>query len=223
MIIDFNITNYCNAKCPTCKRFDAVNYLEVDKNLDVSHMEYKKFEEVVKKNKKFFEYKTCYFCGEFGDPLMHPQIKDFAELAADHFASLTVYTNGGLKRDEFFKYVAETKNKISVRFGIDGLTHEINNLYRINVKTDLAYENMFMLAKHGKARWDYTIFEHNKHEVEDVVKLALEKNIKLMIRCNLRPSKFGINRITKDDYEKFIQIAKKYEKEDIEFDKFWIN
>jgi|SaaInl3SG_22_DNA_1037383.scaffolds.fasta_scaffold23664_1 MoaA/NifB/PqqE/SkfB family radical SAM enzyme len=225
-IIDFNITNYCNAKCPTCKRFDAFNYLEVDKNLSVFHMDYKKFKKAVTANKLYFNDKECYFCGEFGDPMMHPKIKDFTEVSNNVFNCVTIFTNGGLNRPDFIEYVSSTTG-VTVRFGIDGLTHKVNNLYRINVNTELAYKNMLKLAKYGKAKWDYTIFEHNKHEAEDVIKFALDNNIKLMLRCNLRPSKFGVNRITNDDFNKFKDIANKYKKETdmnlLEFDTFWID
>lgn len=224
MIIDFNITNYCNAKCPTCKRFSVENYLEIKEGLEITHMDFDEFKNVIEKNKEFFKDKCCYFCGEFGDPLMHPRIKDFAELANSVFREVVVYTNGGLNRNSFFNYVVETKNNIKVKFGIDGLTHEINNMYRINVDTHRAYENMMLLAKHNKARWDYTIFEHNKHEIEDVIKFAKDYKIELSLRCNLRPSKFGINRITQDDFNSYKELAEKYKNAaGITFDTFWVN
>lgn len=224
MIIDFNITNYCNAKCPTCKRFDSDEYLKLETGLKLAHMSFDEYKNAVKNNKEFFKDKHCYFCGEFGDPLMHPRIKDFAELANSVFQYVSIYTNGGLNRSSFFNYVVETENNIEVRFGIDGLTHEINNMYRINVDTNLAYKNMLLLAKHNKARWDYTIFEHNKHEIEDVIKFARDRNIILALRCNLRPSKFGINRITRDDFNSYKELAEKYKDTPrLTFDTFWIN
>ena len=224
MIIDFNITNYCNARCPTCKRFDPDKYLELAEGIKLIHMNFEDFKNVIERNKETYKDYDCYFCGEFGDPLMHPKIKEFAELANNTFKHLTIYSNGGVKKDEFFKYVIETENSITIRFGIDGLTHEINNKYRINVNTQLAFDNMFLMAKYGRAVWDYTIFEHNKHEIEDVIELANHHDILLMLRCNLRPSKFGVNRITKSDYDDFVSISKKYKDWDkVQFDTFWVN
>ena len=80
------------------------------------------------------------------------------------------------------------------------------------------------MAKHGKAIWDFTIFEHNKHEIEDVIKLAAQHKIHLNLRCNLRPSTFGVNRITKKDYDEFVNISKKYKDNgNLQFDTFWVN
>jgi len=226
-IIDFNITNHCNAKCPTCKRFSPYDYLELDHNLKVFHMDYDRFKKIIEDNEIYFRKTTCYFCGEFGDPMMHPKIKDFAQTANTHFKNVEIYTNGALNRKEFIDYVINTKNNIVLRFGIDGLTHEINNKYRINAKTEIAFKNMLAVAKVNKAKWDYTLFEHNFHELENVIKYAIDNNIKLMIRCNLRPSVFGINRIQKQDYGKFLELAEKYKQyeleDQIEFDRFWID
>jgi MoaA/NifB/PqqE/SkfB family radical SAM enzyme len=210
MIIDFNITNYCNAKCPTCKRFNPTKYLEITEGLEITHMDFDEYKTAIEHNKEYFKNKTCYFCGEFGDPLMHPRITDFAELANSVFQEVLIYTNGGLSRDTFFNYVIETENNINVRFGIDGLTHEINSIYRINVNTKLAYKNMVLLAKHNKAWWDYTIFEHNRHEIEDVIQFARDHNVILALRCNLRPNKFGINRITEDAFNSYKDLAEKH-------------
>lgn len=224
MIIDFNITNFCNAKCPTCKRFSQDSYLEVEKNLKILHMNFEDFKNVIERNADFFKGKTCHFCGEFGDPLMHPNIKEFAELANKTFSSVYIYSNGGINRKSFFEYVAETRNNITFIFGIDGLTQEINSKYRINVNTDLAYNNMLFLAKHDKAAWDYTVFEHNKHELTDVIKFAKTHNIKLNFRCNLRPSIFDVNRISKSDYKQYKKLSKQYNNDrNVSFDTFWID
>jgi MoaA/NifB/PqqE/SkfB family radical SAM enzyme len=224
MTFDFNITNFCNAKCPTCKRFSLDHYLQVEKNLKVSHMAFEDFKTVVERNKAIFENSICTFCGEFGDPLMHPKIKEFTELASNVFKMVCIFTNGGLTRKSLFDYIINANKNIIVRFGIDGLTHETNNKYRINVNTELAYNNMFLLAKHGKAWWDYTIFEHNQHEIEDAIKLAEKHNLMLYLRCNLRSSVFGVNRISNLDFEKYKKLSEKYNNNyKINFDHSWIN
>jgi len=224
-IIDFNITNFCNAKCPTCKRFSPNDYLQVDHNLKVFHMDYDEYKKILNANKKYFRNTNCFFCGEFGDPLMHPKIKEFVQTANNYFLSVVVYSNGALNRPDLIEYLTQTKNNVMIRFGIDGLTHEVNNKYRINAKTDIAYKNMLTLAKFNKAKWDYTLFEHNFHELEDVIKFALDNNIKLMLRCNLRDDFFGVNRISSKDHKFYLSMQEKYNKyivqDKLEFDTSW--
>jgi MoaA/NifB/PqqE/SkfB family radical SAM enzyme len=225
MIIDFNITNYCNAKCPSCKRFDVDNYLQTERNLRVEHMDFNSWKKVVEKNQNLFKDMICYFCGEFGDPLMHPKIKDFCEVGSNIFKEVVIYTNGGVNRPDLINYIKSTDKNIVVRFGIDGLTEEINNKYRINVNTNLAYNNMFNLSSVNKARWDYTIFEHNLFEISNVIALALKHRIPLMLRFNLRPSRFGVNRISFEDVITIRKLMNDYRgtTDLINFDDFWVD
>jgi len=225
MIIDFNITNYCNAKCPTCKRFDSDNYLQLEKNLSLVHMNFDNWKTIIERNSSYFLKKICYFCGEFGDPLMHPKIKDFVEVASKIFKEVSVYTNGGLRRTEFFDYLTNEGPNVIVRFGIDGLTQEVNNKYRINVDTELAFKNMLLLSSVGKAHWDYTIFEHNLFELTDVITIAIDNNIPLSLRFNLRPNYHGINRIHEKEVKRVKKIVRRFEKTNkiIHLDDFWIN
>ena len=66
------------------------------------------------------------------------------------------------------------------------LTDEINQMYRVNVRTDIALKNMIESAKYRSTRWDYTIFNHNYHELPDVIKFARKNNLDLLCRFNGR-------------------------------------
>ena len=53
-----------------------------------------------------------------------------------------------------------------VHFGIDGL-EDTNHLYRVNVKWKKVMENVKAFVENGgNAIWDYIVFRHNEHQVE---------------------------------------------------------
>ena len=54
-----------------------------------------------------------------------------------------------------------------------------------NKKKDYA-NNMIESAKHRYTRWDYTIFNHNFHELKDVIGFSKTNGINLQCRFNGR-------------------------------------
>jgi len=198
LTIDFNITNYCNSICPTCKRY-RINYdtekIDVHENLKVIHMNFNDFEKILLLNDDFFKEKRAQFCGEFGDPIMHPQLNDFIILSSDIFELLTINTNGGVKRKNVFDTIINIpKQNVEIVFSIDGTTHEINSIYRRNVNTKLSFYNMFnMIQKIGgdRIKWDFVVFKHNVHQVSEAIDIAKKNNIKLILKLNLR-KQFGV-------------------------------
>ena len=87
-------------------------------------------------------------------------------------------------------------SKLHFVFGIDGVTDEINQKYRIGVKTDLALSNMIESAKHKFTKWEYTIFEHNYHQLQYAIDFAKKYDIHIKARINGRPySKLHKNKI----------------------------
>ena len=70
-------------------------------------------------------------------------------------------------------------DKCKVIFSIDGLK-DTNKLYRVNSNFDRIMENVeAFIVGGGVARWDYLVFEHNKHQVKEAKKLARNMGFKL--------------------------------------------
>ena len=70
-MIDFCITTYCQSKCPTCPRTDE-STLEVADFISLQHMPFSVWHSVA--DRVDWSNKTIQFCGEHGDPMMHPDI-----------------------------------------------------------------------------------------------------------------------------------------------------
>jgi MoaA/NifB/PqqE/SkfB family radical SAM enzyme len=168
--INAELSNYCNAACPMCARFDAEQNLvkEITNNHHTTLDDIKnKIGDRVLKNLHIFRS-----CGNVGDGTMNPECEQIFEYvkSVNSTADLSINTNGGARNTDFYKELA----KIGVRviFSIDGL-EDTNHLYRRNVKWDKMFENVkSFLDAGGVAYWDFLVFKHNQHQVETAEKLS---------------------------------------------------
>lgn len=188
--VEFNITTYCQAKCPTCART-----LELDK-IKLSHTPIELFEKVV--NNLADDVDRIILCGELGDPMMHPDIDKIIDIAHSTGRFVQIHTNGGLRNSNFYKFLAEKYERLGFSFGIDGLSQKINEIYRVDVDWKRAWENMTTWFeqstkdainwshRHRRGEWQFLVFSWNKHELNDVLRIAETMNIPLMVRVNRR-------------------------------------
>jgi len=170
--IHLEVTQKCNASCPMCDRNQNGGDLNPHINLD---------ELTLQDCHKIFEPKfiqqldTMYMCGNLGDPI---SARDTIRIF-DYFRNynekmwLSMNTNGGARNVEWWKELAKVlKKPAAVIFSVDGLS-DTNHLYRQGVVWDNVEQNMrSFIEAGGRARWDFLIFEHNQHQVEEAKALA---------------------------------------------------
>jgi hypothetical protein len=82
-------------------------------------------------------------------------------------------TNAGAKDETWWRELAQVFGRMgAVIFSVDGLS-DTNHLYRQNVVWDNVERNMrAFIDAGGRARWDYIIFAHNEHQVDEAEALA---------------------------------------------------
>ena len=88
---------------------------------------------------------------------------------------LSMNTNAGAQKEEWWQRLAKIYGRMgSVIFSVDGL-EDTNHLYRQNVNWEIVERSMRAFVNAGgRARWDFLIFEHNQHQVEQAKALANE-------------------------------------------------
>ena len=102
---EFSITTYCQAKCPSCARTLILNS-DTPERLKIQHMDFAKFKTIVKD--EAFPWSMITFCGEHGDPMMHPKIEDFIEEGFKRSVKgVRINTNGGLRNELFYAKLAK--------------------------------------------------------------------------------------------------------------------
>lgn len=172
--LELEITTKCNARCPQCVRnyYGSTTWVSlpiVDMSLDD-----------FKKNMPMEIWKTLKnvkFCGTYGDPLMHKDLIKFIDYIKEqnNNIDISIHTNGGIRSIRWWRDLAEILGpRDRVFFGIDGL-EDTNHLYRIDVDYHKVINNLTAFNQAGgKSIWQYIVFEHNEHQVEEARRLSRE-------------------------------------------------
>lgn len=119
------------------------------------------------------------FCGVHGDPCIAHDTLEITEYIIQNNPKTNILfnTNGGMRNPEWWSKLGTLLKDNPdnwVTFSIDGLA-DTNHLYRRNVKWDKVMANVkAFIAAGGRAHWDYLIFKHNEHQIEEAQKLASE-------------------------------------------------
>jgi len=192
---DITITSFCNAACPSCKRYKDHNEEHYNPmgplhpGLNQVHMNFNEFKSIIERDIELFKYKQVTYEGELGDAMVHPEIKKFIEFGTSIFKRLEIVTNGGVRTPKFFKDLGDNHKNLEIKFSIDGLDDVTNQKYRRNVITKKAYDNMiaFKNSKHQNVSWQYVIFEHNWFEIPEILNIAKTNNIPIVLKINSRP------------------------------------
>jgi MoaA/NifB/PqqE/SkfB family radical SAM enzyme len=170
------ITTYCNAACPQCPRNE--NGYGINKKMPLCHLDRSVIDQT-------FTSDICtrlhqiFFCGSYGDPIMHPEFLDILRDFRRKNPTLWLYvhTNGGVHDTAYWTEIADIMAGYGqIDFGIDGLEDTLH-LYRKNVKYSKVIDNATaFINAGGRAQWNFIVFKHNQHQVDEVRRLGKELN-----------------------------------------------
>jgi len=162
----------CNAACPMCLRTldpkfnvltDSVS-LSLDKVKEVFDVEFIK------------NLESMYMCGNYGDPAAAPECIDIFKYfrKVNPNIKLGLHSNGGLRSTAWWAEVGTilSRSEDYCFFGIDGL-EDTNHIHRVAVNFNKVMANVTsFINSGGKAHWEFLIFAHNEHQVDDARELA---------------------------------------------------
>ena len=134
------------------------------------------------------------FCGQYSDPIHHPQFLDILAICKKKNIQTEVHVASSFKSKKFFINAFKAHPEARWVFGIDGLPEE-SHKYRINQDGVKLFEIMLESKKHLKTipHWQYIIFKYNENSIDNAKLLAKEHNLDFMIINSARW-------IDKDDY-----------------------
>ena len=175
--IDFEIASTCNAVCPVCIRRNHGQLAEFSQQYRTADEVKRILSDTVQ------QLEHIQFCGNYGDPMTNPEILDICEWirSNNEHVSMRISTNGGIGSPKHYKRLGQLG--VHLIWGIDGASKEINELHRVRVDYNKVIRNMDEYISDIKDgtyhEWQYIVWQENAHELEDAVKVAYDKGIKV--------------------------------------------
>lgn len=172
----------CNSACPMCPRYDKEGF-------EIGTLENTEWTLEGFKSAWSVEFisglKKVLACGNFGDPC---SCRDFSSIyqylrEVKPNIGLSCNTNGSLRNTEWWYNLGSVMRPDQnlgnyCTFSLDGL-EDTNHLYRRNTNWKKIMENaQAFIDAGGIAHWDFIVFEHNEHQVEEARNLAKKMGFK---------------------------------------------
>lgn len=169
--VHLEITTKCNASCPMCLR--TVCGGKINPQLPLVELRLSDIKSIFP---PLFlrQLQRIYLCGNYGDPLVAQDTLEVLKYFREENPQLRLsfFTNGSARSVQWWRDVAPQVDE--VHFAIDGLA-DTNHLYRRGTQFDTIMRNaQSFIEVGGCAIWDYIVFRHNEHQVEEARTLAQE-------------------------------------------------
>ncbi len=185
--IDFEISSTCQAVCPVCSR-----------TTDGKLQDFKQVTKTLSEVQTILgdlvpQLKMMTFCGNYGDTMACTEVAEICEwlLSENPELRIDIATNGGIGKPE--TYAKLGRLGVNIIFGLDGTDEDTNQLYRVNVKWKNVIDNLTAYSETSIAEhsgWQFLLFEQNKHQLQDAIKMAIKYRLKEMF-LNEWPNPFS--------------------------------
>ena len=169
--VDIESTSFCNIDCPGCYR--QVKRKKVNHILDKDFLSFSNLKKWINK-KHFPNLNLLNFCGSIDEPTLHPDMLDIVKYYNNEVdVNINISSNGSTKTPDFWWKLG--KEGISVFFGIDGTDQKSLEKYRVGSNFKKIRQNCkAFIDSGGRAVWQFIVFEHNEHLIEEARHMANE-------------------------------------------------
>lgn len=179
-VIEIENSTICNARCPQCLR-EELAYENIP--FEQTYLPTEFFKNHIP-DEIYKNLKRIHFAGTLGDPCAAPNFLEVVKLIKqkNKDISITISTNGGLKTSDWWVELAGIlSDNDNVMFAIDGL-EDTNYIYRVNVNWNSLIKNVKSFIENGgNASWQFIVFRHNQHQIEEARVMAEKLKFKEFI------------------------------------------
>lgn len=163
---EVELTTRCNSRCVGCSRqseFHFPNpYFSENVDLDVDLL--------LKALAATAQVDFILFCGNYGDPLLHPEIFLILERIRESYGDLPIllHSNAAFGNEEFWQRLAKyfRSKRSYVKFSIDGLKDSHEKFRRGTRWSSTLRSAESFIGAGGRAVWKMIEFSSNREEVE---------------------------------------------------------
>jgi MoaA/NifB/PqqE/SkfB family radical SAM enzyme len=164
-------TNICTLKCSGCSRTRFIDQwpqhwqnhsLDIDQLLTFLDID--------------LADKQILLCGNYGDPIYHPEFIEFVEKLKRTGARIAIVTNGSYRRAAWWKSLTDLLDaQDTIAFSIDGVPENFT-LYRKNADWDSIKVGIeISVASACRTIWKYIPFKFNQDNIDQA--RSLSKNL----------------------------------------------
>ena len=170
--LDLEASSLCNALCAICNRRYAGG--QKVENMVETYITFDQFKDWFTSD--FLKnLRGISLCGNYGDPMTNPELLDILRYTKDinPGIEITMNTNASGRTPAFWRELSEIINTNGhLTFSVDGLKNT-NWIYRRGTKWDKIITAMESYASGpGISKWEFLVFKHNQHQVEEARHLA---------------------------------------------------
>lgn len=122
------------------------------------------------------------FCGQYSDPIHHPQINELLKITKERGTKVEVHLASSLKPMKHYIEAFKANPKANWIFGIDGIPEE-SHKYRVNQDGRKLYNIMLESKKYLKTKplWQFIIFSFNENSIDECMKMAKDNDVDFIL------------------------------------------
>ncbi|MEM7645915.1 MAG: radical SAM protein, partial [Pseudomonadota bacterium] len=162
--VHLEVTSRCNARCPMCLR--NVCGGKENPQLPITDLSLSDIKNIFPE--QFIgQLKRLFMCGNYGDPVVSTDTLEIFEYLRkiNPKIRLELFTNGSARSQKWWAQLAQVVDL--VHFSVDGLG-DVNQIYRRGTQFDKIMENIkAYVSSGGEGVWDYIVFRHNEHQIDE--------------------------------------------------------
>jgi len=198
--LHLELSDKCNASCPQCARNQSGG--KVNPQLPLVELSLNDIKKIVPTD-LMAQLKSALFCGNYGDPILAKEMVEILEYFREINPGihLSINTNGSARDAAWWARLGLViKEQGNVKFGIDGLA-DTHHLYRKGTDFNKIIRNAeAFISTGGHAVWEYIVFKHNEHQIEEARALAEKMGFK-KFTVKKTGRFFSNSKLEKKDYQ----------------------
>ncbi len=212
--IRLELSSACQLRCPACPTATKETLKVVGQNL----LKFTNLESLISSSPWLREIEIS----NYGEVFLNPELPKMLQYL--HQRGLKVFCNNGANlnhiNDEMLNAIVKYKLQ-TLTCSIDGADQKTYEKYRVRGKLDIVLNNIKKInelkrkfnTSFPKLKWQFILFDHNKHQINEARKLATELNMDFQVKTAWNSQTISsdldevrldskLEFLTRDDYKK---------------------